>query len=364
MLSKKMKIFISYTIHDEAVTGVLLKKIEREISSFAEPYIDLLKENSLQETVEKAVRDSALLLVILTENVYKSEWVKKELEIAHECNIPIIPMTAKQILSLNEKQCIEYVFDYYGNQPRHIKKTPPINNSVFVSHSNSDKIFVQQICNLFKFLGYSTYVDWLDRKLPRNTSEITAEILKERIEENDKFILIATSSAIRSYWCNWELGLGDAKKYKLNKIALLPIHDPKCRWVSHEYLRIYPTIHFFEKKRLEQLTPGSSLLRKNVSFNVWNVDIEFKELINNSLGNKDPSFWKEKKSLDHYNSLRKNNLLFGNISKILDPYKWFINPIRETEQDLYVFFPTEPISKLDANINVDVVKLSDWLQME
>lgn len=344
MLSKKMKIFISYTVHDKAVTDVLLKKIGREMSSFAEPYIDLLNENSLQENVEKAVRESALLLLIETENVYKSKWVEKELEIARKCNIPIVPMTAEQILSLNEKQCIEYIFDYYRNQPRHIKQTPPINNSVFISHSNSDKIFVQQICNLFKYMGYSTYVDWLDKKLPRNTNKTTAEILKQRIEENDKFILIATSSAIRSYWCNWELGLGDAKKYKLNKIALLPIHDPKCRWVSHEYLRIYPTIHFFDKKRLVRLSSSSSILGNSMSFNVWNLDIKFKELIRISLGNEDSLFWKEKKKLDYY--------------------KWFINPIRENEQDLYVFFPTEPPRKLDDSVNVDVVKLSDWLQME
>lgn len=368
MLSKKIKIFVSYTVHDGAVTKVLLEKIKQSLSSFAEPYIDLLNENTLQETVEKAVRESALLLVLLTEMVYESKWVAKELEIARECNIRIISMTAEQILSLNEKECIEYIFNYSNNQPWHtqrqLQQHRRINNSVFISHSNSDKIFIQQICNLFKYQGYTTYVDWLDKNLPRNTNEITAKILKERIEENDKFILVATNSAISSFWCNWELGLGDAKKLKQNKIALIPIHDPKCRWFSQEYLRIYPTIHFIEKKRLEQLTPGSSLLLKNVSFNVWNIDIEFKELINNSLGNKDPSFWMKKKSLDHNNSLRKNNLLFENITKILDPYKWFINPIRETEQDLYVFFPTEPISKLDASINVDVVKLSDWLQME
>lgn len=344
MLSKKTKIFVSYTVHDGTVNEVLLEKIKQRLDAFADPYIDLLNENTLQETVENAVRESGLLLLIKTENVYKSKWVEKELEIARECNIPILPMTAEQILSLNEKDCIEYIFGYSNNQPRRIKQQ--ISNSVFISHSNSDKIFIQQICNLFKYMGYSTYVDWLDRKLPKDTSEMTAEILKERIEENDKFILVATNSAIRSYWCNWELGLGDAKKYKLNKIALLPIHDPKCRWVSHEYLRIYPTIHFFEKKRLVRLSPGKSLLGKNVLFYVWNIDIEFNELIKNSLGNEDSLFWKEKKKMDP------------------DPYKWFIKPIRETEQDLYVFFPTASPSKLDTSVNVDVVKLSDWLQME
>lgn len=348
MLSKKMKIFISYTVHDKAITDVLLKKIGHEMSSFAEPYIDLLKENSLQENVEKAVRESALLLLIETRNVYKSKWVEKELEIARKYNIPIIPMTAKQILSLNEKECIKYIFDYSKNQPWHKKDIQPEKeNSVFISHSNSDKIFIQHICNLFKYMGYSTYVDWLDRILPRTTSERTAEILKERIEENDKFILVATNSAINSYWCNWELGLGDAKKYKLNKIALLPIHDPKCRWVSHEYLRIYPTIHFFDKKKLVRLSPDSSVLRKSMPFDVWNIDIKFKELIKNALGNEDPLFWEKRKK-----------------EKKLDYYKWFINPIRENEQDLYVFFPTEPPRKLDDSVNVDVVKLSDWLQME
>ena len=117
MLSKKMKIFVSYTVHDGTVTKVLLEKIKQKLSSFADPYIDLLNENSLQETVENAVRGSALLLHILTEKVNESKWVAKELEIARECNIRIVSMTAEQILSLNEKECIEYIFNYSNNQP-------------------------------------------------------------------------------------------------------------------------------------------------------------------------------------------------------------------------------------------------------
>lgn len=44
---------------------------------------------------------------------------------------------------------------------------------------------------------------------------------------SDRFILLATDNAIGAPWCNWELGYGDAQKYK-DKIAILPIKNTWC----------------------------------------------------------------------------------------------------------------------------------------
>lgn len=59
----------------------------------------------------------------------------------------------------------------------------------------------------------------------------------------DKFILVATPNAINSKWCNWELGLGDAAKYK-EHIALLPINRTYENFRGTEYLEIYPYIEY------------------------------------------------------------------------------------------------------------------------
>jgi len=84
-------------------------------------------------------------------------------------------------------------------------------------------------------------VDWLDDGMPKTTSGITAVRIKEKIKENDKFILLATEAAISSKWCNWELGLGDAAKY-INNIAILPIKKDYTDFSGNEYLQIYPYI--------------------------------------------------------------------------------------------------------------------------
>lgn len=80
--------------------------------------------------------------------------------------------------------------------------------------------------------------------MPSNTDGSTAVRIKEKINENKKFILLATENAINSKWCNWELGYGDARKYH-EDIAILPITDNEDNvWSGNEYLQIYPIITF------------------------------------------------------------------------------------------------------------------------
>ena len=55
--------------------------------------------------------------------------------------------------------------------------------------------------------------------------------------------MVATPNAINSKWCNWELGLGDAAKYK-EHIALLPINKTYETFKGAEYLAIYPYIDY------------------------------------------------------------------------------------------------------------------------
>lgn len=58
---------------------------------------------------------------------------------------------------------------------------------------------------------------------------------------NDKFLFLATENSIKSKWCNWEIGYGDAEKY-IDKIAVFPLLDNNGIWNGQEYLEIYPSI--------------------------------------------------------------------------------------------------------------------------
>ena len=77
--------------------------------------------------------------------------------------------------------------------------------------------------------------------MPKTTSGLTADRIKQKIKDNHKFILLATEGAINSKWCNWELGLGDAAKY-IEHIAILPVKKDYSDFSGSEYLQIYPYI--------------------------------------------------------------------------------------------------------------------------
>ena len=120
--------------------------------------------------------------------------------------------------------------------------------TVFISHKHDD---LEDLKGVLGFLehtyGVSVYIDSQDPTMPKITSAQTALNIKERIKMCDKFILLATNNAIDSKWCNWELGYGDAHKYRKN-IALFPM-KPKGSFDSSykgsEYMSIYPYICYF-----------------------------------------------------------------------------------------------------------------------
>jgi hypothetical protein len=116
-----------------------------------------------------------------------------------------------------------------------------VDSSVFLSHSHKDVKLVEDLALLLVSLGISVYVDWMDESMTYPPDGKTAVKIKSKIKENKKFILLATTNAIGSEWCNWELGLGDADKY-INNIALIPIANNDGSWNGNEYLQIYPYI--------------------------------------------------------------------------------------------------------------------------
>ena len=117
--------------------------------------------------------------------------------------------------------------------------------TVFISHKHDD---LEDLKGLLGFLeqeyNVKVYIDSRDPSMPKVTSAQTALNIRERINDCDKFILLATNGAIESKWCNWELGYGDAQKFK-EHIALFPM-KPKntldSAYKGSEYMSIYPYI--------------------------------------------------------------------------------------------------------------------------
>jgi len=126
--------------------------------------------------------------------------------------------------------------------------------TVFISHKHDDLEDLKGIIGfLEKNYKIKAYIDSQDPSMPKKTSSQTAEIIKGRIKQCDRFILLATNGAVESKWCNWELGFGDAMKYK-DYIALFPMKPEgtyDSQYKGHEYMGIYPYIAFFDGTEID-----------------------------------------------------------------------------------------------------------------
>lgn len=114
---------------------------------------------------------------------------------------------------------------------------------VFLSHSSKDKDILPSVINFLSQYGVNVYIDKSDEELPDKTSAETGEILKNRIHESKKFIVLVSQNSKESKWIPWELGIADEKK-KIKNVAILPSvqRNSSTNWPEQEYLGIYPRI--------------------------------------------------------------------------------------------------------------------------
>jgi len=118
--------------------------------------------------------------------------------------------------------------------------------TVFISHKHEDLKDLRGVIGMLENIGAKVYIDSMDNKMPNETNGDTAKRIKDVIKYCKKFILLATDKAIESYWCNWELGIGDVHKFKRH-IAILPMKEKGTydhNYKGNEYLQIYPQIHY------------------------------------------------------------------------------------------------------------------------
>ena len=93
-----LKVFLSYTLINKDNTFESLKNIQSHLMEFCDIYIDLFENEKSQEKVESELQKCDLLLIVKTDNVFKSQWVKKELTLAKRFKKPIFTKTNNEIL--------------------------------------------------------------------------------------------------------------------------------------------------------------------------------------------------------------------------------------------------------------------------
>lgn len=100
-----MNIFISYTLQDEVITVDHLKSISEVVSDYGKPFVDIIDNDAKdkQKFVIEQLDNSDLVVLLNTDSVSKSKWVRLEIDRANKNNTPVIsiPLNGNQSISLN-----------------------------------------------------------------------------------------------------------------------------------------------------------------------------------------------------------------------------------------------------------------------
>lgn len=124
-----MRVFLSHSHKDLE----LANKIKEFIKSKCEVYIaseDYQLGQPLPQKIEKNIKSSSYLIVLITRNGTGSDWINQEIGFAKGCKIPIIPIVEQGIrppaflegleyLQLDRKKpedAIKILFEYLGKK--------------------------------------------------------------------------------------------------------------------------------------------------------------------------------------------------------------------------------------------------------
>lgn len=99
-----MKVFVSYTSRDPAVTKTKLEQVEKKITPYAKVFIDLLhNKRGKQRRVNRELRRCDVVLQLVSPR-YKSEWVQKELITARKNGKTIIKVRMDELIGMDDEQ--------------------------------------------------------------------------------------------------------------------------------------------------------------------------------------------------------------------------------------------------------------------
>ncbi|MBV5324500.1 MAG: toll/interleukin-1 receptor domain-containing protein [Rhodospirillaceae bacterium] len=115
--------------------------------------------------------------------------------------------------------------------------------ATFLSHSSKDDDLVVGAIRVLEGHGATVYVDEIDPAMPPYTTRETAALLKTRIRQTGRFVLLASQNSKDSRWVPWELGIADGYK-GMDSIAIFPAAENSYgqSWASWEYLGLYRKI--------------------------------------------------------------------------------------------------------------------------
>lgn len=97
------KIFVSYTIRDGIIDVEFLLNVERSMKGLGKLFIDLIHNDSLDKQVRvlNELVNSDIFVLLKTKETLNSEWVKKEVSIADEIEIPILEFEYELLIKEN-----------------------------------------------------------------------------------------------------------------------------------------------------------------------------------------------------------------------------------------------------------------------
>ena len=93
-----------------------------------------------------------------------------------------------------------------------VAKSRPPNGATFLSHSSKDEDLVLGAILVLEGHGAQVYIDEVDPEMPPYTNTETASILKSRIRQSKKFVLLTSKNSKESRWVPWEQGVADGYK--------------------------------------------------------------------------------------------------------------------------------------------------------
>ncbi len=137
--------------------------------------------------------------------------------------------------------------------------------TAFLCHSHHDADLARGVVRLLSDAGWRVYIDWQDAAMPDTPNRQTAQRIKQKINNLEYFLFLATPRSMASRWCPWEIGYADGKK-PLDHILIIPTEDD-TKTYGNEYLQLYRRVDWSSNSALAVWEPGQtqiSALVKNL----------------------------------------------------------------------------------------------------
>lgn len=106
-----MRVFVSYTMKDPAVTKEKLEQVEAKLKPYSKVFVDILHNQvGNQKRVNRELCRCDVFLQLISLN-HRSEWVQKELLVARQNNKTVLKVSIDELLMMDEEQVYLLISD-------------------------------------------------------------------------------------------------------------------------------------------------------------------------------------------------------------------------------------------------------------